>query len=73
MENQQSYQCFNNQLCRRQYKVKPKQMGGQRIVQSQIHFIIIIFLNFFYNPGRPCRSLKAECKANCLNKPDYRY
>lgn len=47
MENQQSYQCFNNQLCRRQYKVKPKQMGGQRIVQSQIHFIIIIFKIFF--------------------------
>lgn len=50
-------------------KSKPKQTGGQRIVHSQIHFIFF----FFYNPGPPCRSLKAECKANCLNKPDYRY
>lgn len=37
-----------------------------RFVQSQIHFIY-----FFYNPGPLCQSLKAGCKANCLNTPHY--
>lgn len=50
--------------------VEPKQMGGQRTVQSQIHFILFYF---FYNPGPLCHSVNADCKANCLNKPDYRY
>lgn len=87
MENQHSlYQSSNNQLCCHQYKVKPKikNNGGERMVQSQIHFILFIFcwvfllffrfcFFFFYNSGHPCRFLKALCKANCVNKPDYGY
>ena len=50
--------------------VEPKQMGGQRLFSLKS---TLFFFFFFYNPGPLCQSLKAECKANCLNKPDYRY
>lgn len=43
-----------------------EQMGGQRPVQSQIHFILCFFtIQVLY------QSLKVECKANGLNRPDY--
>lgn len=68
MENQRSsYQCLNTRLCVYRYKVSPKQTGGQRIVQSQISFYCFTISN------PPCSSLNAECKARCLNRPDYRY
>lgn len=50
MENQHSlYQSSSNQLGCHQYKVNPKikNNGGERMVQSQIHFISFIFCWFF--------------------------
>lgn len=71
MENQHSSRrCFNNQL--RQYKVETKTKRVSKELFS-LKSTLFYFIFFFYNPGPPCQSLKAECKANCLNKPDYRY
>lgn len=69
MKNQQSsHHCFNNQL-RRRCRTKTNRWAKNCSVSNPLYFIFI----FFYNPGPLCQSVKAECKANCLNKPDYRY
>lgn len=72
-------QCFNRKKPLCQYKLLTKTDGWakNRSDSNPLYFLFFLFFYylfcFFYNPCPPCQLLKAECKASCLNKPDYRY